>query len=186
MIRGLFILIFLFQNLGVSVSSQDLPVPDGFKISPLLRSTHFVSDVNESLKLYRDILGLEIRVDRILENKLSNNVLGTKNKRVRAVVLKSGDLFNGGVGLFQFLDETNNVQNRKEAYAKPGDAVLVFITNDIFGIYEKVKKENHTIASEPMILFPVEGKEAQDYEMLFFDRDGIGVNLIQRSLIRRN
>jgi hypothetical protein len=37
-----------------------------------------------------------------------------------------------------------------------------------------------------MILFPVEGKAAQDYEMLFFDRDGIGVNLIQRSLIRQN
>ena len=186
MIRGLFILIVLFQIAGVTVSSQELSVPNGFKISPLLRSTHFVSDINESLKLYRDVLGLEIRVDIILENELANNVLGTKNKRVRAVVLKSGDLFNGGVGLFEFLGDAGDVQERKEAYAKPGDAVLVFITNDIFGIHENIRKDNYAIASEPMILFPVEGKAAQDYEMLFFDRDGIGVNLIQRSLIRQN
>lgn len=186
MIRVCFIFIFLFQIVGVAASSQELSVPNGFKISPLLRSTHFVADISESLKLYRDILGLEIRVDIILENELANSVLGTKNKRVRAVVLKSGDLFNGGLGLFEFLGDTGNVKERQEAYVKPGDAVLVFITNNIFEIHEKVKKGNYAIASEPMILFPVEGKEAQDYEMLFFDRDGIGVNLIQRSLIRRD
>ena len=33
-----------------------------------------------------------------------------------------------------------------------------------------------------MVLFPKKDDEKQDYEMLFYDRDGIGVNLIQRSV----
>ncbi len=164
------------------VSANELKVPEGNIISPMLRSTHFVSDIDESLKLYRDILGLDIRADLILEGDRANKVLGTKGKKVRAVVLKSGDLYNGGVGLFQFLDKMPRKEMRVEAFAKPGDAVLVFITTDIFGIYNQVKKHKYLIASSPMILFPKKGNAKEDYEMLFYDRDGIGVNLIQRSV----
>lgn len=163
--------------------ANELTVPEGSTLSPMLRSTHFVADIDKSLKLYRDILGLQIRADLILEGDRSNKVLGTKNKRVRAVVLKSGNLFNGGVGLFQFLNSAQKIKKRTDSFAKPGDSALVFITNDIFGIYEKVKNNNYLIASSPMILFPKGNSVAQDYEMLFFDNDGIGINLIQRSLI---
>jgi len=165
-----------------SVKANELKVPEGNIISPMLRSTHFVNDIDESLKLYRDILGLEIRADLILEGDRTNKVLGTEGKKVRAVVLKSGDLYNGGVGLFQFLDTIPSKKVRVDAFAKPGDAVLVFITSDIFGIYKQVKNHKFLIASSPMILFPKEGTDRQDYEMLFYDRDGIGINLIQRSV----
>ena len=56
------------------------------------------------------------------------------------------------------------------------------MTSDIFGIYEKVKAAGYTIVSPPMVLFPQEGSDTQSYEMLFFDHDGIGVNLIQRNV----
>ena len=117
---------------GSNLIANELTVPEGSILSPMLRSTHFVSDIDESLKLYRDILGLQIRTD---------------------------------------------------SFAKPGDSALVFITSDIFGVYEKVKSNNYLIASSPMILFPKDNSVEQDYEMLFFDHDGIGINLIQRSLV---
>jgi hypothetical protein len=181
--RNLAIISLLIILGGNNLIANELTVPEGSILSPMLRSTHFVSNIDESLKLYRDILGLQIRADLILEGDRSNKVLGTKNKKVRAVVLKSGDLFNGGVGLFQFLNSSQKNTKRTDSFAKPGDSALVFITSDIFGVYEKVKSNNYLIASSPMILFPKDNSIAQDYEMLFFDNDGIGINLIQRSLI---
>jgi hypothetical protein len=60
-----------------------------------------------------------------------------------------------------------------------GDSALVFVTSDIFGINEKVKAAGYSIVSEPIVLFPQEGSDIQAYESLFFDRDGIVVNLTQ-------
>ena len=59
---------------------------------------------------------------------------------------------------------------------------FIFITNDIQGIYERVESAGYTIVSPPMVLFPEESAETQSLEMLFFDRDGIAVNLIQRNV----
>ena len=182
MFRVVLIVCIFFIKGIFFVTANELKVPEGQTISPMLRSTHFVNDIEESLKLYRDILGLEIRADLILEGDRANQVLGTQNEKVRAVVLKSGDLYNGGLGLFQFLDKISNKEIRVDAFAKPGDSVLVFITNDIFEVYNKVKQDKYLIASSPMVLFPKKDDEKQDYEMLFYDRDGIGVNLIQRSV----
>lgn len=178
------LLVVICFLLGTTMAfAEELPVPDDFRLSPLLRASHFVSDVDESLKLYRDILGLEVRIDIAMEGEAINRLLNTQDKKVRATVLKSGELYNGGVGLFQFLDEEPNFEPREEDYGKTGDAYLVFITSDIFGIYQKIKEAGYLVASEPMVLFPKEG-DAQDYEMIFFDRDGIGVNLIERDVIK--
>lgn len=162
--------------------TQEPEFPDGFVLSPLMRSTHFVRDLDESLKLYRDILGLRPRVERTLEGERTDEVLGTKGKPVRVSILQSGDLVYANVGLFQFVENDSPPRPKPRTYAKTGDAAVVFLTSDIFGIYEKVKAAGYPIVSPPMILFPQEGSDTQSYEMLFFDHDGIGVNLIQRDV----
>ncbi|MEQ8507944.1 MAG: VOC family protein [Rhodospirillaceae bacterium] len=167
---------------GVPAMTQEPAIPDNFVLSPLMRSTHFVRDLDESLKLYRDILGLRPRVERTLEGERLDAVLGTKGKPVKLAILQSGDSVFANVGLFQFIDETPMPKPEPRTYAQTGDAAVVFLTNDIFGIYEKVKAAGYAIVSAPLILFPQEGSATQSYEMLFFDDDGIGVNLIQRDV----
>lgn len=165
--------------------TQEPNIPDGFVLSPLMRSTHFVRDLDESLMLYRDILGLRARVERTLEGDLADEVLGTTGKPVKLAILQSGDLVYANIGLFQFVEDDVPPRPDPRTYAKTGDAAVVFLTNDIFGIYEKVKAAGYPIVSPPMVLFPQEGSDTQSYEMLFFDHDGIGVNLIQRDVPAR-
>lgn len=179
------ILLFLLAIFcwSATAMTQEPDVPDGFVLSPLMRSTHFVRDLDESLKLYRDILGLRPRVERVLEGQRTDAILGTKGKSVRLAILQSGDLVYANVGLFQFVEDEPPPRPVPRTYTQTGDAAVVFLTSDIFGVYEKVKAAGYPIVSPPMILFPVEGSDTQPYEMLFFDHDGIGVNLIQRNVL---
>lgn len=175
-------LFLLFAWSIPTAMTQEPEFPDGFQLSPLMRSTHFVRDLDESLKLYQGILGLRPRVERTLEGPELDAVLGTEGKPVKLAILQSGDLVYANVGLFQFVEEDVPPRPDPRTFVKTGDAAVVFLTSDIFGIYEKVKAAGYTIVSAPLVLFPRENSDAQDYEMLFFDHDGIGVNLIQRGV----
>ncbi|MDJ0926808.1 MAG: VOC family protein [Gammaproteobacteria bacterium] len=152
--------------------------PAGELLSPMLRASVFVHDLEESLKLYRDILGLRVRVARTLEGKPVNRVLGTRGKTVSLAILQSGDTLSGNVGLFSYGDGTQPPPAPNEV--RTGDVAFVFITNDIHGIYTRVKAAGFTIVSPPMVLFPSDDPGNDSLEMLFFDRDGVAINLIQR------
>ena len=177
-----FILITLIAGLLplACAVGQEPGVPGGERLSPMLRATVFVTDLEESLKLYRDILGLKPRVERVLEGPRADQILGTEGAKVRLVILQSGDTLSGNVGLFTYDDEQSPPPSRTEV--RTGDVAFIFITSDIQGIYEQVQAAGYPIVSPPMVLFPRPDSETQDLEMLFFDRDGIGVNLIQRSV----
>ena len=165
-----------------SVMTQEPDFPDGFILSPLMRSTHFVRDIDESVKLYGAILGLKPRVERTAGGKEWDQILGVENKTVRVMILQSGEYVFANVGLFQFVGEKQPPRPVSRTSVETGDAALVFLTSDIFGINEKVKAAGYAIVSEPIVLFPKEGSDTQSYEMLFFDHDGILVNLIQRNV----
>ena len=65
-----FINVFIFLYSSINTSYAQIPdIPDGFIITPLMRSTHFVRDIDESLKLYRDILGLRVRFEQTFKGK---------------------------------------------------------------------------------------------------------------------
>lgn len=163
----------------VNALAQEPTVPIGDRLTPMLRASVFVRDIDESLKLYRDILGLKPRVERVLEGDEVNAVLGTRGKSVRVAILQSGDTLVGNVGLFSFLGENGPAPERRTE-VRSGDTAFVFITTDIKGIYEQVRDAGYAIVSPPMVLFPNPDAQEQDLEMLFFDADGVGINLIQR------
>lgn len=170
----------IFLILTAPAMSQEPNIPDGFVLSPLMRSTHFVRDIEESLKLYRDILGLRTRLEVTLEGEQVGALLGTRDSAVKAVLLQSGDLVFANVGLFQIVEDNPTARSAPRNHVQTGDAALVFLTSDIFGIYEKVKNAGYSTISPPLVLFPDSEASTQSYEVLFFDHDGIGVNLIQR------
>jgi catechol 2,3-dioxygenase-like lactoylglutathione lyase family enzyme len=164
------------------------PIPEGFKLAPMSRATIFVRDQEESLKLYRDILGLRVRRDREFNDARFNQVQGTTGLAVKVKILQSGDVVYGNVGLFQLVgDDRAKVPAPAQAkQAVTGDAALIFNTTDIWGIYAKVKAAGYTIIAEPMVLFPNPDMAVEPLEMLFRDRDGILVNLIQAGVPKTN
>ncbi len=156
------------------------PVPDGFVLSPMARATVFVRDQQESLKLYRDILGLRVRYDQAFDDERFNQVIGTEGRTILVKILQSGDTIYGNVGLFQLVEDAETAPPPLQASAtRTGDMALVFMTSDIDAIAEKVRAAGFTIISPPMVLFPREDMVVDPREMLFRDRDGILVNLIQ-------
>jgi hypothetical protein len=135
--------------------------------------------VDESLKLYRGILGLRVRFEQTFKSEEWDRILGIGGKTVRVVHLQSGDYVFANVAFFQFVGDIQPPAPDPRTFVKTGDAALVFVTNDIFSINKKVKAAGYSIISEPIVLFPQEGSDTQAYESLFFDRDGILVNLTQ-------
>lgn len=163
--------------------AQTPSVADGARVSAVSRTTVFVRDIDESLKLYRDILGMTPRVDRTLEGEFWNGVVGThgEDKKIKVLIMQTqkGEQV-GNVGLFQYVDENDGPPVYKPPRIQTGDVALIFLTEDIFGIYEEAKAAGYTIVSPPSNADPNAGPD-DGYEMIFFDRDGIAINLIQRA-----
>ena len=168
--------------MATSTTEAQLPAIDEDAIvSQVSRTTIMVRDLEESLKLYRDILGFKPRWDSMLEGPFWNEVVGTpgENKRIKVLIMETtGGGGIGNIGLFQYVDENDGPPVYKAPRLQTGDVALILMTNDIHGIYEAVKVAGYTIISPPMTQDPEPGPDS-GYEMLFFDRDGIVVNLIQ-------
>jgi len=172
-------LLAMAMAFSAEIYAQD--IPDGFSVSPMNRATIFVRDLDESLQLYRDLLGLKIRVEMVTEGDAINEILGTKGRTLRAVILQSGDSIVGNIGVYEIIgdDRSGLPPPSDRADTVTGDFAVVFATNDIDGITERVRLAGYPIISPPMVLYPRDNVEVQDREMLFRDRDGVLVNLIE-------
>ena len=112
-----------------------------------------------------------------------NELVGTpgENKIIRVAILNAtGDEWVGDVGLLQYVDENDGPPVYKPSRVQTGDVALVFVTNDMLQVYEEVREAGYTIIAPPMNPAGQSGPDAP-YEFMFFDRDGIIVNLIQRA-----
>jgi catechol 2,3-dioxygenase-like lactoylglutathione lyase family enzyme len=156
-------------------------VPEGHSVSSMTRATIFVRDLDQSLKLYRDLLGLTTRVDTIVEGPRINEIMGTSDYGLKAVILQAGDSIIGNVGIYEIIGDDRSPlsppSNRVDTVT--GDFAVVFITDDIDGVTEKVIAAGYPLVSPPMVLFPNPEAEVQTREMMFRDHDGVLVNLIE-------
>ncbi len=178
----------LCLTLGVMTSNtaRTQEVPDGYTVSSMTRATIFVRDLDESLKLYRDLLGLKTRVDTVVEGPRINEIMGTEEYGLKAVILQASDSLIGNIGIYEIIgdDRTPLPKPSERVDTVTGDFAVVFITNDIDGITEKVVAAGYPLISPPMVLFPNPEAEVQTREMMFRDRDGVLVNLIELGIPR--
>jgi len=94
----------------------------------LRRTTLVVRDIEKSLALYRDALGMTIEYDQELTSPgLSKRYGADGENRSRLVLLKANDSFIGMLGLWQFLDQTEkDLADPDPADFTPGEIVLLF------------------------------------------------------------
>ncbi len=156
---------------------------EGHVVSPIARATIFVRDLDESLKLYRDILGLKPWFDNYWKGPGINAIMGTDGRELRATVLRSGDTAFGNIGLYQLYKEEGTApQPSQRNDTVTGDVAVVFHTTEIDRLTAEIVAAGYAMISPPVVLMPRGNMEVQGREMMFRDADGVLVNLVQSGI----
>ena len=167
-------------------TSNPVVFQEGMNIAPLARATIFVRDIDESLKLYRDILGLRPMFDNYWSGEGINAIQGTEGVELRATVLMAGESVMGNLGVYQIhKDPTTPPAPQQTPDTRTGDFAIVFPTNDIYRLTKEITACGYTIVSPPVSLIIRDEYEVQPVEMMFRYPDVVLVNLVQAGVLKK-
>jgi catechol 2,3-dioxygenase-like lactoylglutathione lyase family enzyme len=97
----------------------------------LRRTTIVVRDIEKSLAVYRDALGMTVEYDQVLNSPNLGRANSDGVNRSRLVLLKANNNYIGMLGLWQFLDPSPADKRPVEAADfTPGKIVLLFHATD--------------------------------------------------------
>jgi catechol 2,3-dioxygenase-like lactoylglutathione lyase family enzyme len=131
-----------------------------------------VSDMERSLKFYRDGLGFEVVNDREIEGSFPETLLGLKGAHLRIVHLKG---HGQGLELMQFY-----APRGKTAPPRPCDvgcSHLCYAVEDMNAVVERLKKLGVQFFSQPIRV--EDGPNAGGSLVYFLDPDGITMEMVQ-------
>ena len=159
---------------------------NGLSTTPVSRITLFCRDLDQSLELYRDILGFKEIENKTIQSKEFNELMNIEDENcfVRISYLQSDESEHGLIALFEI--NSNNL-DKNESFEKPtiqyGQSVIVLNTKDHEKIYQVLKRKGYEFLVEPTVY---EKKGDSEYikaglykEMSFYDHDGFLINLIE-------
>ena len=165
-------ILYLFILLALACVSQRAaaaPVPEGERIPvDLRRTTLVVRDIDRSLPLYRDALGLKVIYDQVIG--------GT----TRLVLLRANDDFIGVLGLMQRLNLTEPTPEPVFRKAQPGGLILVFNLQDLETRLERIRATPHVTVAEAPRRIDYPGPGGSAIPVLFsavWDADGNFIEL---------
>ena len=104
------------------------------RTGPVKRVTIWVRDIERSLALYRDLLGLEVIEDKTLAGPAIAGMVGYQDATMRMVHLAPPGAEYGWVGLYALIDArppTEPVPAPREDRLSPGQAAVVLTTDQI-------------------------------------------------------
>jgi catechol 2,3-dioxygenase-like lactoylglutathione lyase family enzyme len=163
------VIIMLVGLLGITPRGIAAPVPEDERIPvDLRRTTLVVRDIDRSLPLYRDALGLKVIYDQVIG--------GT----TRLVLLRANDDFIGVLGLMQRLKLTESTPEPVFRKAQPGGLILVFNLQDLESRFERIRSTAHVTIAEPPKRIDYPGAGGTTIPVLFsavWDADGNFIEL---------
>lgn len=158
---------------GLVLSGERLP-------TDVRRVTIIVRDIENSLRLYRDVIGLAVNYDTTLTTSGVALPAGEPGATARLVLLNSNDPWVGWIGLMQWLDPPIPAADYRERMG-PGDVVLVMNTQDVEARCAAAKAiKGVTFTAEPRLqVYPGRngGPDIRVIGCNFFDPDGILIEL---------
>ncbi len=169
---------------GCALASASIaePVPEAER-SPVdvRRTTLLVRDIEKSLPLYRDALGLTVVYDeRLGGGKQADG--SVKPHTTRLVLMRANDTFIGALGLMQRLDDPDPAppENKRPM---AGDSIVVINAKDLDQRWENVKAvPGVAVHTEPTrIEYPGPGGKGVIPVMFsaVFDPDGFFIEINQ-------
>ena len=108
-----------------------------------------VNDLDSSLEFYRDLLGLRVERDQILEGEFISELVGYTDARLHIVYLGLGDMKHS-VELIQYLNPVGSAAQIPERN-QVGATHLGIIVDDLDRFYEKLSSKGVRFVSPPAI-----------------------------------
>ena len=143
---------------AASMRAVAAPLPPAEQIPvDLRRTTLVVRDIDRSLPLYRDALGMKVIYDQLIGGTDADGKPTAPT--VRLVLLRANDDFIGVLGLMQRLNPTENPPPPVFRKAQPGGLILVFNVRDLETRFAQISTAPNVRVSEaPMrIEYPAAG-----------------------------
>jgi catechol 2,3-dioxygenase-like lactoylglutathione lyase family enzyme len=136
-----------------------------------------VSDMDESVHFYCDLLGLELIQDALRENIPSyDRILGYKDVKLRVVILK--DTYESVlVELIHYLNPPSQKRQMQNHFV--GSSHLAFEVDDIDGIYRRLHDSGCRFISDGVVDVVRDGKLVAR-SVYALDPDGISLEMFEQ------
>lgn len=150
-------------------------------VSRLRRASIIVTNLDRSLRLYRDAFGFTVIWETLVKASERDHavfkLLGIAPVNIRAAFLESEDPAASMIGLIEIADPKILSAPRAEPGKRPGQVSLIFSTVKIDELYHTLTEGEFEIVSPPTL------NELPGYpptlEMTLRDPDGVFINFIQ-------
>ncbi len=137
-----------------------------------------VSDMDQSIEFYRDILGLNFIGEILMEGSETEALFQKKGCRARVAYLNGSDQLDmPPVELIQFLDM--ETQSKNASLFQTSISELCFYTKDIDKIYEHLQKHAVECLSAPQNFDFTANGFGKSRAFYFKDKDGIILEMMQ-------
>ena len=155
------------------------------RVNALARTSIFCRDIDKSLELYRDVLGLKVIEDKVVEGKGIGAMVGLGDCRMHIIYLQSPRSDGALVALFEITNPQPPGLPEPESYARvsTGQPALVFDSDQVHEIHSELDRRGYRVLTPPMRYVKADDSEytkAGVYtELIFFDPDNILVSIVQ-------
>ncbi len=147
------------------------------------RATIIVRDIEASLKLYRNVMGLKVNYDTVVTTSGVALPAGKPGAKARLVLLNGNDPYIGWIGLMQWIAPALPDPGPYPRRMGPGGVVIVTNTDDVPGkCAAAARLPGVTMTSPPREqVYPGRGGAApiRVIGCNFFDPDGILIEMNQ-------
>lgn len=181
----LFIFGLILGVLGTQFLAQDRTARNPIDENLILRrQTLIVRDMEKSLALYRDAMGMEVIYDQVIKR---DNPKEDREQILRLVFLKASDPYIGVLGLVDYeYGYPDHPAHRKPVRSEgftPGNSVLVFNSKQLDAIWPKIEADQNIKVLSPPKLTQYPGYDGTNIIRVmvtkFYDPDGFLVELNQ-------
>lgn len=120
------------------VAAQQKPASPGVTVTERVptdvrRTTIIVRDMEKSLALYRDVIGMKVNYDTVVETSGVALPAGQPGAKARLVLLNANDPWVGWIGLMQWITPPLPDPGPYPKRMGPGGIVIVMNTDDVDG-----------------------------------------------------
>jgi catechol 2,3-dioxygenase-like lactoylglutathione lyase family enzyme len=129
------------------------PVRDDERVAvDVRRTTLIVRDVDRSLALYRDALGLQLVYDQVITRPPRPDDPTGQQRKMRLALLRANDDFVGVIGLLEYTSPRLEAPPNEARRPGIGDVILVINATDLDQRFERVRATPGVrVSSEPQL-----------------------------------
>lgn len=137
-----------------------------------------ISDMDKSIDFYKNVLGLSLKGEMIMEGRETDKLFGEENTKVRVAYLNGSDeIIAPPIELLEFVSSKARLD--KSDLHKTSISEICFKVEDIEKTYVRLKKEGVKFISEPQAFDFTPQGFGKSKAVYFKDPDGIILELME-------